>query len=90
MLHDLKLPTLQARRRDQRLTLMYKVVEGHVPAINADHYIQPQRQKRAIRATRFTDYDHKNIVVLKTIPPIIQSASNQSQLKQKTSKTLSL
>ena len=62
MLHDLKLPTLQDRRRDQRLTLMYKVVEGHVPAINADHYIQPQRQKLAIRATRFTDYDHKNIV----------------------------
>ena len=41
MLHKLKLPTLQDRRRDQRLTLMYKVVEGHVPAINKDHYIQP-------------------------------------------------
>ena len=37
MLHDLKLPTLQDRRRDQGLTLMYKVVEGHVPTINADH-----------------------------------------------------
>ena len=41
---------------------MYKVVEGHVPAINPDHYIQPQRQRRAIRATRFTDYEHKIIV----------------------------
>ena len=62
MLHKLKLPTLQDRRRDQRLTLMYKVVEGHVPAINKDHYIQPQRQKRSIRATQYTDYEHKNIV----------------------------
>ena len=62
MLNELKLPTLQDRCRDQRLSLMYKVVERHVPAINPDHYIQPQRQRRAIRATRFTDYQHKNIV----------------------------
>ena len=62
MLNELKLPTLQDRCRDQRLSLMYKVVERHVPAINPDHYIQPQRQRRAIRATRFTDYEHKNIV----------------------------
>ena len=41
---------------------MYKVVEGHIPVINKDDYIQPQRQRRAIRATRFKDYKHKNIV----------------------------
>ena len=29
MLNKLNLPSLQDRRRDQRLTLMYKVVEGH-------------------------------------------------------------
>ena len=62
MLISLRLPTLQDRRRDQRLSLMYKVVEGHVPAINKDDYIQPQRQRRAIRATWFKDYEHKNIV----------------------------
>ena len=62
MLISLRLPTLQDRRRDQRLSLMYKVVEGHVLAINKDDYIQPQRQRRAIRATRFKDYEHKNIV----------------------------
>ena len=62
ILHKLKLPTLQDRRRDQRLTLMYKVGEGHVPAINKDHYIQPQRQKRSIRATQYTDCEHKNSV----------------------------
>ena len=62
MLNKLKLPSLQDRRRDQRLTLMYKVVEGHVPAINKEHYLQPQRQRRAIRATRYSGYEHKNIV----------------------------
>ena len=60
MLKHLELPSLQDRRRDSRL--MYKVVEGHVPPINKDHYIQPQRQRRAIRAARYTDFDHKNIV----------------------------
>ena len=62
MLISLRLPTLQDHRRDQRLSLMYKVVVGHVPAINKDDYIQPQRQRRAIWATRFKDYEHKNIV----------------------------
>ena len=41
---------------------MYKVVEGHVSAINKDDYIQPQRQRRTIRATQFNDYEHKNSV----------------------------
>ena len=62
MLISLRLPTLQDHRRDQRMSLMYKVVEGHVPAINKDDYIQPQRQRWAIRATWFKDYEHKNIV----------------------------
>ena len=62
MLHELNFPTLQDRRRDQRLTLMYRVVECHVPAINPDHYIQPQRQMLGTRATRFTENEHKNIV----------------------------
>ena len=60
MLNKLKLPSLQDRRRDERLTLMYKVVEGPVPAINKEHYLQPQRQRRAIRATRYSGNEHKN------------------------------
>ena len=62
ILISLRLPTLQDSRRRQRLSLMYKMVEGHVLAINKDDYIQPQRQRQAIRATRFKDYEHKNIV----------------------------
>ena len=88
MLHVFKLPTLKDRRRDQRLTLMYKVVEGHLPAINRNHYIQPQRKRRAIR---LLDSQNMSIKTLsKNILPIIKSASNQSQLKQKFSKTHSL
>ena len=62
MLISLRLPTLQDLHRDQTLSLMYKVVKGHVPAINKDDYIQPQKQRRAIRAAPFKDYEHKNIV----------------------------
>ena len=39
MLQELDLPTLQERRRQQRLTFLYKVVKGHVPAINIEHYL---------------------------------------------------
>jgi hypothetical protein len=63
MLKDLELPPLQDRRRHQRLTFLYKVVEGHVPAINIEHYLKSQRVKRTIRAKQFEDYTHNNIVL---------------------------
>ena len=62
MLQDLDLPTLQERRRQQRLTFLYKVVKGHVPAINLEHYLKAQRPKRTIRAKQFEDLVKKNIV----------------------------
>ncbi|KAH3859804.1 hypothetical protein DPMN_102627 [Dreissena polymorpha] len=34
MIDDLNIHTLQERRGQQRLALLYKVVVGHVPAIN--------------------------------------------------------
>ena len=36
MLDRLDLPTLQQRREIDRLVYMFKIVEGTVPAINAD------------------------------------------------------
>ncbi|KAH3783786.1 hypothetical protein DPMN_161736 [Dreissena polymorpha] len=45
MLRKLELPPLQDRRRAQRLTLLYKVVEGHVPTISIERYIKPLRPK---------------------------------------------
>jgi hypothetical protein len=55
-------PDLQERRRHQRLTLLYKVVEGHVPAINIEHYLKPLRPKRTIRAKKYIDFIHNNII----------------------------
>ena len=62
MLTDLDLPSLEERRRQQRLTFLYKVVKGHVPAINIEHYLRAQRPKRTIRAKQFEDFVKKNIV----------------------------
>ena len=62
MLDDLDLPSLEERRRQQRLTFLYKVVKGHVPAINIDHYFRAQKPKRTIRAKQFEDFVKKNIV----------------------------
>ena len=62
MLDDLDLPSLEERRRQQRLTFLYKVVKGHVPAINIDHYLRAQKPKRTIRAKQFEDFVKKNIV----------------------------
>ena len=71
MLQDLQLPTLQERRRQLRLTFLYKVVKGQVPAINNEHFLKLQRLKRTIRAKQFENYVQKNIVV--------NSVSNNSQ-----------
>ena len=62
MLRELDLDPLQDRRRHQRLTFLYKVVEGHVPAINLEHYLQPLRPKRTIRAKQYEQYIYQNIV----------------------------
>ena len=43
------LPTLQERRQDLRLTFLYKVVEGLVPAIPPEKYLTPQKPGRQIR-----------------------------------------
>lgn len=62
MLQDLGLPPLQDRRRDLRLTFLFKVVEGLVPAIDINDYLRKQRPKRTIRAKRFENFVTKNIV----------------------------
>ena len=40
MLQDLGLQSLEERQRQLRLTFLYKVVEGRVPAINIEHYLK--------------------------------------------------
>ena len=62
MLERLKLLPLQERQRIHRLTLLYKVVKGCVPAINIEHYLKPLRKKRNIRAKHHEDFIQQNIV----------------------------
>ena len=38
------------------------MLNGHVPAINPEHYLKSLRQKRKIRAKNYKDYNHSNIV----------------------------
>ena len=62
MLEDLKLPILQQRRLETRLVMLYKVVRGMVPAINADEFLIPIRNKRHIKPRVQSDFHTTNIV----------------------------
>ena len=62
MLADLGLPTLQERRKELRLTLLFKVAKGLVPAIPPSEYLTPFHNKRRIRAVTRSDYTSSNTV----------------------------
>ena len=40
MLQELNLPPLQERRKQQRLTTLYKIVKGHIPAMPPGNFFQ--------------------------------------------------
>ena len=63
MLADLRLPTLQERRRNLRLTFLFKIAEGLLPGIPPDKYLTPIKQKRKIKAKTFDNCVASNIVV---------------------------
>ena len=63
MLNDLKLPTLQERRKLLRLIFMFKVVEGLVPAMPADQFFSKKpTNKRQIKARKFDNCVSSNVV----------------------------
>ena len=63
MLKDLDLPTLQQRRKELRLTFLFKIAEGLVPAIPSDRYLTPIKNKRNIKGNpKYKDYVHDNKV----------------------------
>ncbi len=63
MLEDLKLPSLQSRMRDLRLPQMYKMVNGLVPGLPPERFLQPKKPGRRIRAsTRLAGYSAINVV----------------------------
>ena len=62
MLRDLKLQPLQQRRLESRLVMMYKIVRGMVPAINAYEVFIPIRNKRQIKPKSHQDCYSSNII----------------------------
>ena len=63
MLKDLKLPTLQERRKQLRLIFMDKMVEGLVPAMPSSQFFTPKNtSKRQIKAKKFDNCESSNIV----------------------------
>ena len=63
LLEQLQLPLLQERRKQLRLIFLYKVVEELVPAVPPEEFLKPkQRNKRQIRAKRFSNCVTNNIV----------------------------
>ena len=65
MLKNLNLPTLQERRKELRLTLLFKVAKDLLPAIPPENYLKPKRETRNIQPTthtKYKDYKTKNLV----------------------------
>ena len=63
MLEDLNLPPLQQRRKQQRLTTLYKIIEGHIPALPPGDFLTPaDTNKRKIKPKIFPGFETKNIV----------------------------
>jgi hypothetical protein len=63
MLDLLKLPPLEERRRQLRLTTLYKVANGLIPALPADLFLTPaSRDRRRVKPTLYTGCVTQNII----------------------------
>ena len=61
MLQQLNLPPLQERRRQQRLTTLYNIAKGHIPAMPPENILTPaHRSRRRICPTTFNDCSSDN------------------------------
>ena len=62
MLKELELPTLQQRRKENRLGFLYKISRDEVPAIPSEAYLTPVRNKRRVKAKNFENCVSSNFV----------------------------
>ena len=63
MLRELKLPPLEERRKQQRLTTMYKIVNEEIPALPPEKFLtKANKEKRKIKPRMFEGFETKNIV----------------------------
>ena len=79
MLDELNLPTLESRRRNQRLQLLKKINENSVPSLPPGHFLTPaNKSKRQIKPRTFGDFINVNILdrmIIRnsngfTVPPV--------------------
>jgi hypothetical protein len=67
MLRYLQLPPLQDRRKQLRLTMLYKIAGGLVPAIPPDTFLTPaDGSRRRDKAKTFVDQQTHNIIQRQT------------------------
>ena len=71
MRNEIELETLEERRQSLRLILMYKVVEGLVPALPTDAFVTFSKRKRQIKPKTFGD--------CVTINPVEKHKTNNSK-----------
>ena len=62
MLIELELPTLKQRRKDKRLCFLYNISKGKVPAIPANDFLIPIKNKRKIKAKTYDSCITQNII----------------------------
>ena len=62
MKQQLELKTLEERRHSLRLILLYKVVEGLVPALPTADFDTTAKTKRSIKAKVYKDCETTNII----------------------------
>ena len=68
MLQELNLPPLQERRKQQRLTTLYKIVKGHIPAMPPENFLTPaDRSWGRIHPTTFKDCSYDNTITRQEI-----------------------
>ena len=68
MLQELNLPPLQERRKQRWLTTLYKIVEGHIPAMPPENFLTPaDRNQRRIRPTTFKDCSYDKTIARQEI-----------------------
>ena len=68
MLQELNLPPLQERRKQQRLTTLYKIVKGHITAMPPENFLTPaDRSRRRICPTTFKDCSYDNTIARQEI-----------------------
>ena len=62
MLKDLNLPTLQERRRNLRLSFLFKIAEGMLASLPPETYLTPMKNKRKTTPKKFKDCVSKDLV----------------------------